>query len=328
MLDLFAAGGFSNISLARFRWQVLTRDACAPTAWVAAEPDGRIVGTYCGTPIKLRLADTDTLGMHGSHAMTDPTYRRQGILTAVAGAAQAAWAEAGYRVQIGVPWGTWGSRRDALGWQRVADLVWVRRWLAPEAALARKTHLPIGKLPVWAGLSRKPRPDPTVSVRVLQAVEPALDELWASASSGWRHAVVRDAGWVDWRFFQPPERTHHVLLAERAGRPVGYLAARIERASNGATNAWLADLFAARHDEGARRSLLYAGLAHLEHLRVERVMALVPAGGEQQRELRRARFTGEAGGDFALVRLDRALDFASVANPADWLITAGDFDVV
>jgi Acetyltransferase (GNAT) domain len=328
MLDLFAAGGFTRISEARFRWQVLTRAACAPTAWVAAEPDGRIVGTYCGTPIRLRLADGETLGIHGSHAMTDPTYRRQGILTAVASAAQGAWAEAGYRVQIGVPWGTWGSRRNALGWQHVADLLWVRRWLTPEAALARRTHLPVGKLRVWARVGRKPRPDPTVAVRVLNAAEPVLDELWASACNGWRHALVRDADWVHWRYFQAPERTHHVLLAERAGRPAGYLAVRIERASNGAVNAWLADLFAARKDDGARRSLVSAGLEHLERLGVERVMALVPAGGEQQRELRRAGFTGEAGGDFAVVRLDRALDFASIADPSDWLITAGDFDVV
>jgi hypothetical protein len=75
--------------------------------------------------------------------MTDPAFRRQGVLTALASAAQTAWAAAGYQLQIGVPWGSWGSRRAALGWIRVGDLIWVHGWLAPERALARHLGLPV-----------------------------------------------------------------------------------------------------------------------------------------------------------------------------------------
>jgi GNAT superfamily N-acetyltransferase len=322
MLCLFARGGFASPSEARFRWQVLSRPSRAPTAWVAESKDASIVGTYCGTPLPLRVCGRDALGVHGSHAMTDPRFRRQGILTALAGAAQAAWAAAGYRLQIGVPWGTWGSRRRALGWVTVADLVWMRRWLRPERALARRLRLPAfaQHVRVWDRLLSDPPADSGVRVRVLTTAEPVLDDLWAKTARTWDHAVIRDTAWLDWRYFQVPGQPYRVLLAERAGEPLGYLALKI-----GPSQTWIADLVAT---QPADTALIRTALAASRELGAERVDALVALGSPAQRALAAARFVGKQGGDFAVVPLDPDLAVDEVTRAERWLVAGGDFDVV
>ena len=327
MLRLFAQGGFAATTQARFRWQVLSRPSPAPTAWVA-EAGGQIVGTYCGTPLRLRLCGADTLGIHGSHAMTSPGLRRQGILTAVAGAAQAAWAAAGFRLQIGVPWGTWGSRRRALGWLRVTDLVWLQRWLSPERVVARRLRLPRG-LPiprVWDRLLPEPPPDPAVRVRLLDTPEPELDDLWARLAPSWQHAVVRDAAWLEWRYFAVPQSPYRVLLAERSGQPAGYLALKVQAGRNGSLVGWIADLLAASAADD--RALVRAGLAHLRAAGVERVRALVAPESPMHQALLAAGFSGAGGGDFAVVPLDPGLPLHEVTRADGWLVSGGDFDVL
>jgi hypothetical protein len=332
MLRLFAEGGFAATSEAHFRWQVLSRASPAPMAWVA-EQDGRILGTYCGTPLRLQLCGAQALGVHGSHAMTEPRLRRQGILTAVASAAQAAWAAAGFRLQIGVPWGSWGSRRQALGWRHVTDLVWVQRWLAPERALVRRLGLP-RELPVprvWdrvfdvrsvvSVVGRDPRSSPGIRVRVLAEPEAALDELWARAAPAWRHAVVRDAEWLGWRYLQAPGAAYRLLLAEQAGRPTGYLALKIESGQG-----WIADVLAASAADS--RALVRASLARFRAAGVERVRALVAPRSPMHRALVAAGFAGQRGGQFAVVPLAADLALDEVTRADAWLVSGGDFDVV
>ena len=83
----------------------MTLPCRAPTIWLA-EDQGRIVGGYCGTPIRLRPNGAPIEAIHGSDAMTLPAYWRQGILTAAASTAARDWVAAGYRLKIGVVWRT------------------------------------------------------------------------------------------------------------------------------------------------------------------------------------------------------------------------------
>jgi len=322
MLGVFEAGGFAGVSEARFRWQVLSRPCAAPTAWVP-EADGWIVGTYCGTPLLLRLCGAEAPGIHGSHAMTLPAFRRQGILTALASAAQDAWAAAGYRLQIGVPWGTWGSRRAALGWVPVVGLVWVQRWLRPEHALARRLGMPAWvPLPrLWDRLAPRPAADASLHVRVLAEPVSGLDSVWSAAAPAWEHAVVRDAAWLGWRYFDVPDSPYRVLLGQADGQARGYVVVKL-----GGVRGWIVDLLATSMPD--HQALVQAGLSYLRAAGVERISALVAPGSPAQRALGSAGFRGGQGGEFAVVPLDRSLPLADVTRRDSWLIAGGDFDVV
>jgi hypothetical protein len=160
-----------------------------------------------------------------------------------------------------------------------------------------------------------------VSVRVLARPDSTLDELWARLAPRWPHGVVRDAEWLDWRYLQAPGGGYGLLLAEQMGRPTGYLALRAE-----AGQGWIADLLAA--SEADSRALVRAGLALFRAARVERVRALVAPRSPMHRALQGAGFSGQRGGQFAVVPLDPDLPLDEIARPDAWLVSGGDFDVL
>lgn len=62
------------------------------------------------------------------------------------------------------------------------------------------------------------------SVRLIDRAEPALDRIWTEVAGDYPLAAVRDAAFVEWRFFRNPQRDYLVYLF-RAGitaRPRGY----------------------------------------------------------------------------------------------------------
>lgn len=338
ILRLFIESGFPSHTEAHYRWKVLTIPCSVPTAWVAEAGD-RIVGHYSGTPVRMRLQGQEVHAIHGSYAATLPSYRKHGIFTDLADTAAQHWSAAGYKVQIGVPWGAWGSRRDALGWVPLFGLTWVRRWLLPERAVARRT-VP-GRPPElvlravawarpWDRLSPEALSTPITDIEIRELSEPdgALDRLWTRAGGMWDNLVVRDRQWLSWRYFAAPDAGYRVLLAERGNEPIGYLVLKVEHGPTGSIRGWIVDVFGARNQTEPRRALLRTALSWFRAANVERVAALVPEGGEIRREICGARFTCQGAGNFCVVPFDRAVPLETLRDASCWHLMGGDFDVM
>jgi GNAT superfamily N-acetyltransferase len=54
------------------------------------------------------------------------------------------------------------------------------------------------------------------------SLDPAVDELWATASAQWPCAVKRDQKFVNWQFREQPGKVFHVIQLYQQGRLVGY----------------------------------------------------------------------------------------------------------
>ena len=132
-------------SLEEWKWKFLANPQVGkvPHIWVAYVPDtGRIVGHYAGIPCRIKLGDRTLDAMVSVDTMTDPDYRRQGMLTRFGEVVYRAWAEAGHSLIIGLPNQQWGSRKEALGWEQLFSLVWLRYPVHAEALANRPTRLP------------------------------------------------------------------------------------------------------------------------------------------------------------------------------------------
>src|SRR5690349_10012974 len=72
-----------------WRWKLQGRQAAFNLLWVAAAPEvgasghERIIGHYGGIPIRIKLNGQLYDAVHAVEAMTDPLYRRKGLLTAL-----------------------------------------------------------------------------------------------------------------------------------------------------------------------------------------------------------------------------------------------------
>jgi Acetyltransferase (GNAT) domain len=214
------------ISRAHWLWKLGRRRGPTPNVWVA-EAEGRLVFQYAGIPTRVFHSGTACWAMVSVDTMTDPDYRRRGLLTKVA-EVFARWGEAGVAYVMGLPNEQWGSRIGALGIVPVAELRWWVRWLDPVALATGRAA------PPRAGTLRSRAPDEGTPVRTEPAggaieVGPIgdpspFDDLWRRTGE---EGVVRDAAWVRWRYLEavPP---WSVLGARQAGHLLGGIAFRLD----------------------------------------------------------------------------------------------------
>jgi GNAT acetyltransferase-like protein len=207
-----------QISREQWRWKLAAGRGPVANVWIA-ETGGRIIFQYAGIPTRVRHRGTECWAMVSVDTMTDPDFRRRGLLTEVGAATYAHWRQAGIPFVVGLPNEQWGSRTRALGWAPVSEIrPWVR-WLAPVATWAARL-----------GFQTRTGPGATTSGRcspleVLPVQDPSnFDELWDRACD---EGVVHDAAWFRWRYLEAVPRWE-LLGAWLSGHLVGAAALRLD----------------------------------------------------------------------------------------------------
>jgi hypothetical protein len=209
-----------RISPEQWRWKLGRPRSPVHNVWVVEAGD-RLVFQYAGIPTPVRHLGTDCLAMVSVDTMTDPDYRRRGLLTRMGGETYAHWRRAGVAFVLGIPNEQWGSRSAALGFVPVAELRrWVR-WLDPLRVLAASAGLRLARPAeqVAQALSRSASPE------VSPVTDPSpFDDLWHRIGD---EGVIRNADWFRWRYLEGVP-AWNVLAAWRGRQAVGAVAFRLD----------------------------------------------------------------------------------------------------
>jgi predicted N-acetyltransferase YhbS len=324
-----------------WRWKIKSFPSAVELTWVAvAERDGSIIGHYPGIPIRLKLDGEVRPAIVNLDVMTSPDYRRRGILLHLGEAANRHWREAGYAAVVGLPNEQWGSRTQALGWQTIFPLGWLRFPLHIGKVAARSGRLPRAAAPVAhlageavAYLWSRPRvrrlaQDKSVQVEEVTTAGEEFDLLWACLEGAYHNSVVRDAAYVRWRFLSALPVPYKLLLARDGEEPLGYIAYRYW-SPRGGTTAYIADLFTAPGDTRATNALLAAALRDLWQQGAGTAMVTAVPGSALHSTLREAGARPlEAAFHYDLISLDPTLDITAMSDPELWIVSGSDSDVV
>lgn len=209
----------------------LARPAPAPTRWVA-EAGGALIGHYAVIPVRFRIADREVLVIASADAVTDPAWRRRGVMAALILACGEAWHEVA-AFEIAVLSRTWGTIRKRVGWHEPAQAVWMRRPLAPFGRVASRVGLPTDG--PWRALDRGFRvaaatvvgggdDDHGIAFRAATATD--VEDVWARVAGRWPVTPVGDAAWMAWRLGDPRGQSR-CLAIDLDGCPVGVVGVRV-----------------------------------------------------------------------------------------------------
>lgn len=332
LVELFQRAYGRPITVEHWRWKLKGQASAVENVWLAVSGD-KPVFQYAGIPTRFQLGQSPANIMVSVDTMTAPEFRRRGLLTRVAGHVYAGWRESGISFVIGLPNEQWGSRTGALGWRRLFPLQWLVRPLRPEAIIADKLKFPALKYataPAWLWnrvLSRRVRRDPAIQIEPLRYANDAFDVIWENCKSDWMFSTVRDREWVNWRFLTSPARAYELMIAWRAGKPVGYSAHTLVE-SEQRTVAYLVDLFAARTDHATRDTLLCELIAKLRTTQAVALCTLAVPRTPCFQWLRRAGFFPRHAFSLEMVPMSAHLSTNLLQDPNNWNLTGADFDVV
>jgi hypothetical protein len=332
LVELFARVFGRPITDEHWRWKLAARPAPASNVWLALA-DGRPVFQYAGIPQSYELEGRAATAFVSVDTMTDPHFRKRGLLTQVAAHAYAAWREAGAAFVIGLPNQQWGSRTNALGWQQLFPLRWMARPLLPHALAARRLRMPwLARLPgvgqIWnAAFDWRLQRDASVATASVTSAGPEFDELWCRLRGRYGFLAVRDSAWVNWRFLGSPLDRYEVIAARRHGTLAGYLAFRFAE-SGERVNVKLAELWCSPDDRGVFDTLLLELLARARSRRAQLISTLAVPDTWPFHALRRGGFF--AGADFSvqMVPLSAAPSADALRARHHWFMSGADFDVI
>ena len=331
-LVTFLGGPFDHAAgLEHYRWKLRHWPSTAANVWLGTA-GGKPVFHYGGIPLRFSLNGSVVPAMISVDAMTAPKFRRQGLLTRGASSAFAEWKARSVAFTLGLPNERWGSRVEALGWQRLFPLQWLIRPLRPEVFAARRLGIPwlrhatiIGA--VWKRMFESPsHRHPQIELEEITRVDDRFDDLWDRLRKDAGFCAVRDSAWVQWRFLSSPSRKYDVTLARRGRVPVGYAATYIARDAS-KTSAFLAELIGLSNDPSGQESLLAEVIASANDAGADVVAALAVPGTAPYALLLRARFL--RGPAFPVHIVPFAdLPISRMREPGNWYLNGADFDVI
>lgn len=203
---------------------------------------GFIAGIYAALPVDFLVNGGRVPGAQSLDTLTDFRARGKGLFTTLAEQSFKRYESMGVRMIYGFPNGNSAHGFfTKLGWSSLDPVPFIFRPLRVNYFLKRLPLLKslvrflpdIPLYPFWNIGVSSPR------IRVLDRFDERVSQVWKSFSSNVKVAVVRDAKYLNWRYFDKPSERYEVLgyfdesdtlravivytLKEKHGGSVGYI---------------------------------------------------------------------------------------------------------
>jgi GNAT superfamily N-acetyltransferase len=229
-----------------------------------AEFDGRAMGFYGNTPVRLKLGNQIVIAAQAVDALVAPEVRRSGLFATLAEQTYEQMDQAGVALTYAFPNPI--SHRgflERLAWTDVGEVPQYVKVLdsgalsrlggrkGPKAWIYRAMLAAVGVVTPRQASDGKPG----VQVREVDAFDARFDRLWQQVAETFPIAVVRDAGYLTWRYVQNPLQRYTILAGER-GEDLAGCAVLAQRDTQEGGAAALTELLVTPGDEQTGLALL------------------------------------------------------------------------
>ena len=247
----------SEANRLRWDWQYgrnPRRPPAGPLIWIAREGH-TIVGQYAAMPVRLSVKGQEIDAAWGMDVMVAPERQRQGLGEVlfrtwdknVGASLGLGLSDASYRLF------------QKMSWPDVGPVPCLVKPLTRRAL--RRPHWPTSvnrlvsalTLP-WIRLISRSRPLQG-EVTLIRHFDESFTRLWERVSPKFAFAVRRDAGYLNWKYIQPPHVRYSVAALRRDGEAAGYAVYRHLQAPRGRVTL-LVDFLTDPEDEAGFLTLL------------------------------------------------------------------------
>jgi hypothetical protein len=267
---VFAEGEQERGELAYWYWQFRDNPAGPPKIRLAIDGD-KVVGQYAVIPMNLQFMGKSVLATLSLDTMTHPHYRRQGMFGTLANELYADLGLNGMPVTYGFPNdNSLGGFVKKLQWTHICSLPVYVKPLRLDVIAAQVISNPglsifakplaraTGALAFRPGrLAEQYKPN----ISWLDIFDERADDLWDQVYDPAKIALVRNADYLNWRYFQNPSRDYRVISFTKDADLLGYVVLRCME-QFGLRGGMITDLIARPEREDVVQALLDAASEH------------------------------------------------------------------
>ena len=313
----------------RWEWQYRSNPAARrgePLIWVARER-GAVIGQYAAMPVVARIEGHEVQAAWGMDVMVAPERQRQGLGEQlfrtwdrnVGAALGLGLTESSLKLFQKLRWPDLGAV-PALAKPLSRRALRRSEWSQTLNRLVSALTLP------WVRLVSRPRPV-TEEIRVIRQFDERFTELWERVGDRFAFAVRRDAGYLNWKYVQPPHVRYQIAALVRDGRTDGYIVYRHAREPLGRTTR-LVDLFADPDDEAGVLALLRWLDREARAADADRIRTYVTHAGFRKL-LKKSGYYQMKSPVQLVAKVNAALDLPPdfYASADRWHVTLGDADL-
>ena len=196
-----------------WNWRYRDCPSGPPIVWVA-ESDGKLIGQYLITRVRMKVGNEVITGSQSESTMTHPEYRRQGMFEVLAHKTYEAAAKEGVPIVYGFPNKySYPGFISKLDWLDVCSPQTMIKPLKLENILRKyipgglltKTLTMIGNLAINLLYGAQRPPQANLTITRISSFDERINALWKRVSNDYEIIVVRDREYLNWRYVNIPD---------------------------------------------------------------------------------------------------------------------------
>lgn len=302
--------------LEHWRWKFLANPLGFHLVCVALH-DGKVISHSASLPVRFKVGDRTIIASQGVDLCTDPAFRGAGLIGRTMACRNLMKDEHNVELDFGFP--NKASYKISVTKQGFTDLGIVmlqHRYIIDEEQFFKKVRFgSIKRLGHSSYQMIRRTLGPRVEVGDGMALDSEsrmgeeFDELYARASKDFDAMIVRDSGYLNWRYCDPRAGEFIVRTVRNKGRLVGYMVMR-EETKDGSRFLNIVDCLVDPRSPDAVPLLLKDCISLAQGMDIETVLCCLPEGhpyGKYLAELgflSQVRYTGEQ--EMKVIALERA----------------------
>ncbi|MBI0584222.1 MAG: GNAT family N-acetyltransferase [Methanomassiliicoccus sp.] len=285
--------------LDHWRWKFLSNPLGFHLVCVA-EIDGAVISHSASIPVRMKVGDRTVVASQGVDLCTDPAFRGAGLIGRTMVCRNAMKDQHDVRLDFGFP--NQASYRLSLGKQGFHDLgitMLQHRYIIDEEQFFKKVRFgPIKRIGYSTYIMLKrplgPRVDVGGGITLGREREMGeeFDNLYAKASEAFDMMIVRDSGFLTWRYGDHRGGDFIVRTARDNGRLVGYMVHR-EEVKDGSRFLNIVDALADPAAPDAIPLLLLDCISMAKGMEIETVLCCLPEAHPYGKHLAEAGFLSQ-----------------------------------
>ena len=212
------------------KWRYQQNPAGQARQFVAIDQQ-QWVGHVGIEPLRLKVGPRQILAFQAGHVLVAKDYQGKWLFSQLAKQMHDYLAGQGEYLLLGFPnkaaFPVWRRQK----WQdfvKIPTLASPLRWgplLKLKAPAFSFLKYPLDLFSTWLRLATRRCPPKDFTIEPVSKVGTEFDQLWQETERQFPVAAIRDAKYLNWRYFSAPKSKHYTLLAcrDQAGKLIGYL---------------------------------------------------------------------------------------------------------